>query len=169
MQSRVCVGFLGSMCTLPAHVQFLSIQVSQVLLPRAAFNPSIPQFVLVLGITQTQVHDLKIYLAELHEVHKDHSSRLSRFPWMESHASLVWQLNHSAWYNLADLLRVLSVPPCIAIDEDTKQHWTLYGPLRSTIFYFFLLGHSAIDCNSGCDHLTTSLSVNSPSFKSITL
>jgi len=43
-------GLLGCQCTLSGHVQFLINQHPQVLLGRAAFNPFIPQPVLIAGV-----------------------------------------------------------------------------------------------------------------------
>ncbi|KAK4811347.1 hypothetical protein QYF61_027576 [Mycteria americana] len=60
--------FLGCKRTLPAHIQFFIHQYPQVLLCRAAHNPLIAQPVSMFGIAPTQVQDLALGLAELHEV-----------------------------------------------------------------------------------------------------
>ena len=49
-------------------VELLNNQHPQVLLGRAARNPSSPKSVLVLGIAPTQVQDLALGLVEPHEV-----------------------------------------------------------------------------------------------------
>jgi len=49
------VGPLGCQRTLPAHVEPFVYQYPQVPLSRAALDPFIPQPVLILGITPTQV------------------------------------------------------------------------------------------------------------------
>ncbi|PKU46357.1 rna-directed dna polymerase from mobile element jockey- hypothetical protein [Limosa lapponica baueri] len=62
------LGFLGCNCMLPAHVKLLVHQHPQVLLLRAGLNPFSSQPVSVLGIAVTQVQNLALGLAELHEV-----------------------------------------------------------------------------------------------------
>jgi len=60
-------GFLGCKCTLVTHVQLFTHQYPQVLLGRAALNPFIPQPVSMFQIAPTQVQDLTLGLAELHD------------------------------------------------------------------------------------------------------
>jgi len=60
--------FLGCKRTLPIDIHFFIRHYPQVLLRRAALNPSIPQSVLMLEITLTQVQDLALGLAEFHKV-----------------------------------------------------------------------------------------------------
>ena len=62
------VGFLGCKGTLLLHVQPAIHQYPQVF-GRAACNPFIPQFVLVVRIALTQVQDLALRFIEPHEVH----------------------------------------------------------------------------------------------------
>ncbi|KAK4824541.1 hypothetical protein QYF61_016145 [Mycteria americana] len=63
------VGFLGCKRTLPGHVELLINQHPQVLLLRAALNPSSAQPVFVLGIALNHVQDLSLGLVELRKVH----------------------------------------------------------------------------------------------------
>ena len=63
------VGFLGCEDTLLVHVQLAIHQKTQVLFVRAALNPFIPQLVLVVGLSSTQVQDLALAFVESHEVH----------------------------------------------------------------------------------------------------
>ncbi|KAK4818789.1 hypothetical protein QYF61_019135 [Mycteria americana] len=65
------IGFQGCKCTLLAHIQFFIYKYPQVLLCRATLNPFIPQPVLIPGVASSQVQDLALGLAELHEVHMD--------------------------------------------------------------------------------------------------
>jgi len=75
---QVMIGFLGCEGTLLAHVQLLIHQYPQVLLSRAALNPFITQFVLVVRVTSTQVQDLTFGFVESHEVHLGPLLRLFR-------------------------------------------------------------------------------------------
>jgi len=64
------VGFPGCKCTLLTHVQYLaSTCIPQVLLLRAAFNPLMPQPVLIPGAALTKVKVLALGPIEPHEVH----------------------------------------------------------------------------------------------------
>ena len=62
------VGFLGCEATLLAYVQLPIHQFSQVLSGRAVLNHLIPQFVLIVDVTLTQVQDLAFGVVESHEV-----------------------------------------------------------------------------------------------------
>ena len=63
------VGFRGCEGTLLAHIQLAIHQYSQILFSRAVLNPYLSQFVLVVWVAMTQVQDLTLGFAELHEVH----------------------------------------------------------------------------------------------------
>jgi len=63
------VDLLGSKRTFLGHVELLVNQHPQVLLLRAALNPSSAQPVFVLGVAPTHVQDLVLGLVELYEVH----------------------------------------------------------------------------------------------------
>ena len=54
------VGFLGCKGTLLAHVQLAIHQYHQVFFSRAALNPFILQFVLVMVVSSTQVQGLAL-------------------------------------------------------------------------------------------------------------
>ena len=62
-------GLLGCECMLLAHVQLFIHQYPQVLLIRAAFNPCIPQPVLIVRVSPTQMRDLALGLVEPHKIH----------------------------------------------------------------------------------------------------
>ena len=63
------VGLLGCERTLVGHVQLFIHQHSQVLLGRVAFNPVIPQPVLIPGVALTLMQDLALGLVDPHDVH----------------------------------------------------------------------------------------------------
>lgn len=159
---------MGWLSGLHVHIDSLhSIFVqpySQVLFPRAAFNPSVCAGTWNYLDPGAWPYNWPYCTSQSH---KDNSSRLSRFPWMTSHASYLATAPLSLVLSV-DVQRVHSIPSCIAIDENTKQYWALSGPLRNAIFYCFPFGCWASDYNSGCDHPTTSLSSSSLSFKSMT-
>ena len=52
-----------------AHVQLAIHQNSQVFFGRAVLNPFIPQLVLVVRVSSTQIQDLALGIVERHEVH----------------------------------------------------------------------------------------------------
>jgi len=91
------VGLLGCERTLSAHVQLFIHQYPQVLL-RAALNPFIPQSVLILEITPTQVQDLSLGLAEPHEIHIGPISQAFPGPSGWHPVTQVCQLHHSACF-----------------------------------------------------------------------
>ncbi|KAK4806258.1 hypothetical protein QYF61_013402 [Mycteria americana] len=153
------VGFLGCKRTLPAHVQFFIHQYPQVLLCRAALNPFIPQSVLISGIAPTQVQDLALGLVELHEVHMG--------PLLKPVKSINCTTQLGVFCKLAE--GALN-PTVYVVDEDIKQDWSQYGPLRDTTRYWFPLGHWAIDRNS-LDAAIQPIPypLNSPPIKSLSL
>jgi len=136
------VGLLGCQRTLVAHVQLFIHQYPQVLLGRAALNPSIPQPVLIPGVALTQVQDLHLALLNLMRFTQAHLSSLSRFLWMTCHPSGMSATPFSLVLS-ADLLRVHSVPLSRSlIGEDVKQYCSHYGPLRDTTRHLYSVVYS---------------------------
>ncbi|KAK4810611.1 hypothetical protein QYF61_007348 [Mycteria americana] len=114
------VGFLGCECTLLAHVQLFIHQYPQVLLCRAALNPFIAQAVLIPGVALTQVQDLALGLVEPHEIHMGPLLELAQVPLDGIPVPQACQPHHSACRSH------------YVVDEDIKQYWSQYGPLRDT-------------------------------------
>ncbi|KAK4831203.1 hypothetical protein QYF61_016040 [Mycteria americana] len=124
-------GFLGCEITLLAHVQLFIHQCPQVLLGRAALNPIIPQPVLILGVALTQVQDPALGLVEHHEVHMGPLLQLVQVP-LDGIPSLR-RVNHTTQLGVACKLAEGALDPTVCvIDEDIKQYWSQYGPLRDT-------------------------------------
>jgi len=63
-----------------ARVQLCIHHYPQVLLGRVALKPLIPQPVLILGVTPTQMQDLTLSLVEPHEVHMGPLLKLVQVP-----------------------------------------------------------------------------------------
>ncbi|KAK4815543.1 hypothetical protein QYF61_003235 [Mycteria americana] len=125
------VGFLGCKRTLLAHVQLFTHQYPQVLLCRAALNPFIPQPVLILGVAPTQVQDLALGLVEPPEVHMDPLLELVQVP-LDGIPSLR-SVNHTTHLGVICKLAKDALDPTVyVIDEDIKQYWSHYEPLRDT-------------------------------------
>ncbi|KAK4818679.1 hypothetical protein QYF61_017424 [Mycteria americana] len=120
-------GFLGCKRTLPAHISFFIHQYPQVLLCRAALNQFITQSVLTLGFG----------FVELHEVHTGPTFKYDK------HINCTTQLGV-----LHKLPEGTLKPLIYAINEDIKQYWSQYRPLRDTTRCWLPFGHRAIDCNS---------------------
>ncbi|KAK4826030.1 hypothetical protein QYF61_003851 [Mycteria americana] len=125
------VGFLGCECTFLAHVQLFIHQYPQVLLHRAALNHIIPQPVLILGVAHTQVQDLALGLDEPHEVHIGPLLQLVQVP-LDGILSLRRVDRTTQLGVIFTLAEGALDPTAYVIDEDTKQYWSQYGPLRDT-------------------------------------
>ncbi|KAK4818966.1 LOW QUALITY PROTEIN: hypothetical protein QYF61_022633 [Mycteria americana] len=123
------VGFLGCERTLSAHVQLFIHQYPQVLFRRATLDPFIPQPVLLLGVAPTQ--DLALNLVEPHEVHTGPLLQLVQDP-LDGIPSLRC-VNHTTQLGVVCKLAEGALDPtAYAVDEDIKQYWSQYGPLRDT-------------------------------------
>ncbi|KAK4816042.1 hypothetical protein QYF61_011050 [Mycteria americana] len=124
------VGFLGCECTLLAHIQLFTHQYPQVLL-RAAFNPFIPQPVLIPGVTLNQVQDLALGLVEPHKVHMGPLLELVQVP-LDGNPSLR-HVNCTTQLGVICKLAEGALDPTVyVIDEVIKQYWSQYRPLRDT-------------------------------------
>ncbi|KAK4817066.1 hypothetical protein QYF61_027095 [Mycteria americana] len=123
--------FLGCECTLPAHVQLFTHQYPQDLLCSAALNPFIPQPVLILGVALTQVQDLALGLVEPHEVHMGQVLELVQVP-LDGIPSLR-RVNCTTQLGVIYKFAEGALDPTVyVIDEDIKQYWSQYRPLRDT-------------------------------------
>ncbi|KAK4820994.1 hypothetical protein QYF61_009460 [Mycteria americana] len=131
------VGFLGCECTLLAHVQLFIHQYPQVLLCRAALNPFIPQPVLMVGIAPTQVQDPALGLVEPHEVH---TGPLLQVP-LDGILSLRCVNRTTQLDVICKLAEGALNPTVYVIDEDIKQYWSQYRPLRDTTHHRSPSGH----------------------------
>ena len=119
-------------------------QHSQVLLGKAALNPFIPLPVLISGVALTQVQDLSLDLVEPHEVHMGPLLELAQVP-LDGILSLTC-VDHTT--QLAVICKLAEGAPDLAvciIDEDIKQYWSKYGPLRNTTCHWFPSGHWSVD------------------------
>ncbi|KAK4828525.1 hypothetical protein QYF61_026947 [Mycteria americana] len=155
------VGFRGCEGTLLAHVQLFIHQYPQVLLCRAALNPFIPQPVLILGVAHTQVQDLALGPVELMRFTWAHFLSLSR----PLHANCTIQLGV-----VSKLVEGALDPTVYVIDEDIKQYWSQYGPLRDTTCHQYPSEHGAVD-HYPLDATIQSIPhpLNSPSIRFISL
>jgi len=125
------VGLLSSERTLSAQVQLFIHLYPQVLLLRASLNPFIPQPVLIPGFALTQVQDLALGLVESYEINTGLLLELVQVP-LDSIPSLRC-VDHTTQLGVICLLAKGSLVPAIyVIDEDIKQYWSQYGPLRDT-------------------------------------
>ncbi|KAK4818032.1 hypothetical protein QYF61_004156 [Mycteria americana] len=116
------VVFLGCKRTLSAHVQLFISQYPQVLLHRAALNPFIPQPILIPGVALTQVQNP-------HEVHRGPLLELVQVP-LDGILSLR-RVNRTTQLGVVCKLAEGALDPTVCvIDEDIKQYWSLYRPLR---------------------------------------
>ncbi|KAK4815928.1 hypothetical protein QYF61_010185, partial [Mycteria americana] len=111
------VGFLGSECTLSAHVQLFIHQYPQLLLCRTALNPFVPQPVLIPGVVPTLVQDAALGLVEPHEVHMGPLLKLLQVP-LDGIPSLS-QNQDSVICKCAEDALNLTV---YIVDEDIKQY-----------------------------------------------
>jgi len=93
----------------------------QVFFSRAALNSSIPQLVLVMGVTSTQLQDLALGSDERHEVHLGPKLSLSRSLWMASCPSDV-SPHPTAWGH-QQTAEGAPDPTVDVIDEVIKEHW----------------------------------------------
>ncbi|GAB0180669.1 cAMP-dependent protein kinase inhibitor alpha [Grus japonensis] len=125
------IGFLGCKCTLPAHVQLFVYQYPYVLLCRAALNPFIFQPVWIPGVALTQVQNLALGLVEPHEVHMGLLLKLVQVP-LDGILSLR-HVNHTTQLGVICKLAESALNPTVHVtDEDIKQYWSQYRPLRDT-------------------------------------
>ncbi|KAK4808956.1 hypothetical protein QYF61_013590 [Mycteria americana] len=128
--SQDMVGFLGCERTLLAHVQLFSHQYLQVLLHRAALNPFVLQPVLKPGVALTQVQDPALGLVEPHEVHMGPLLELVQVP-LDGIPPLR-HVNCTTQLGVCKLAEGALDPTVYVTDEDTKQYWSQYRPLRDT-------------------------------------
>ncbi|KAK4810201.1 hypothetical protein QYF61_011795 [Mycteria americana] len=134
------VGFLGCECTLLAHVQLFIHQYPQVLLCRAALNPFIPQPLLIPGLAPTKLQDLALGLVEPHEVHTGPLLKIVQVP-LDGIPSLR-RVNHTTQVGVVCRLAEGALDPSVyVIDEDIKQYWSQYGPLRDIACHQSPSGH----------------------------
>ncbi|KAK4825808.1 hypothetical protein QYF61_002413 [Mycteria americana] len=135
---------LGCKRTLLAHVQLFIHQYPQVLVFRAALNPFIPQPVLMVGVALTQVQDPALGLVEPPEVHMGPLLQLVQVP-LDGIPSLR-PVNRSTQLGVICKLAEGALDPSVYVtDEDIKQYWSQYGPLRDTTCHRSPSGHGAID------------------------
>lgn len=117
--------------------------VSPILLNRSALNLSIPQSVLILKISPTQVQDLALGLVELPDVHMAPTSQACHSPFppanQKHHSACCDPRVHSVPWSSSLMQIINNVGPNV----DSGGHLSLRFPLR----------HWAIDCN--CLHVTT--------------
>ncbi|KAK4824277.1 hypothetical protein QYF61_012837 [Mycteria americana] len=133
-------GRVGCERTLPVHVWLFIYQYPQVLLGRAALNPFIPQPVLIAGVAPTQVQDLVLGLVEPHEVHIVPLLQLVQVL-LDGILSLR-HVNRTTQLGVICKLAEGALNPTVCvIDEDIKQYWSQYGPLRDTTCHRSPSGH----------------------------
>ncbi|KAK4822062.1 hypothetical protein QYF61_008871 [Mycteria americana] len=126
------VGLLGCECTLSAHVQLFIHQ--------AALNPFIPKPVLIPGVAPTQVQDPALGLVEPHEIYMGPLLELVHVS-LDGIASLR-RVNHTTQLGVVCKQVEGALNPTVyATDEDIKQRWSQYGPLRDTICHRSPSGH----------------------------
>ncbi|KAK4829013.1 hypothetical protein QYF61_001769 [Mycteria americana] len=137
------VGLLGCECTLSAHVQLFIHQYPQVLLCRAALNPFISQPLLIPGIAPTQVQDPAFGLVRSHEPHQVHTGPLLKLAQVPLDGILSLRcVNCSTQLGVVCKLAEGALDPTVyVIDEDIKQYWSQYGPLRDTTCHRSPSGH----------------------------
>ncbi|KAK4818697.1 hypothetical protein QYF61_017918 [Mycteria americana] len=125
------VGLRGCEQTLLAHVLLFIHQYPQVLLHRAALNPFISQPVLIPGVALTQVQDTALGLVEPHEVHTGPLLQIVQVP-LDGISSLR-RVSYTAQLGVVCKLAEGALDPAVnVIDEDIKQYWSQYRPLRDT-------------------------------------
>ncbi|KAK4822534.1 hypothetical protein QYF61_015540 [Mycteria americana] len=125
---------------LDAVLQLFIHQYPQVLLCRAALNPFIPQPVLTRGVPPTHVQDPALGLVEPHEVHTGPLLELVQVP-LDGIPSLR-HVNHTTQLGVVcELVEGALNPTVCVIDEDIKQYWSQYGPLRDTTCHQPPSGH----------------------------
>ncbi|RMC07194.1 hypothetical protein DUI87_16650 [Hirundo rustica rustica] len=122
------LGFLAWECTLPCHVQPLIHQHSEVLLSRAAPNPSSAQPVSVLGITLTQVQDLALGLVELREICSGSPPKPAQVP-LDGIPPLQ-RANHTQLGVICKLAEGALDP---TVHEIVKQHWSQWSSKKGSI------------------------------------
>ncbi|KAK4833081.1 hypothetical protein QYF61_027743 [Mycteria americana] len=126
------VGILGCKHTLPAHVQLFVHQ--------AALNPFIPQPLLKLRIALTQVQDPALGLVEPHEVHMGPLLQLVQV--LLGVILSIRHLNRTTQLGVICKLAEGALDPTVYVnDEDIKQYWSQYGPLRDTTCHQSPSGH----------------------------
>ena len=92
------VGFVG---TLPVYLQLPIYQYPRVFFIRAALNPFIPQSVPILVTTLTQLQDLALDFAELHEIYIGLPLKPVKAT-LNGTFLLEYQLHHSVWRKFAE-------------------------------------------------------------------
>ncbi|KAK4829736.1 hypothetical protein QYF61_006445 [Mycteria americana] len=98
---------------------------------KAALSPFIPQPVWILGVAPTQVQDLALDLVEPHEVHMGPLLKFVQVP-LDGILSLR-HVNRTTQLGVVFKLAEGALDPTVCvIDEDMKQYWSQYGPLRNT-------------------------------------
>ncbi|KAK4806151.1 hypothetical protein QYF61_001078 [Mycteria americana] len=141
------VGLLGCEHTLLAHVQLFVHQYPQVLLCRTALNPFIPQPVWIPGVAPTQVQDLALGLVEPHEVRTGPRLQPVKVP-LDGIPSLR-HVNCTTQLGVICKLAEGALNPTVyVIDEDIKQDWSQYGPLRDTTCHRSPSGQKYLFSNS---------------------
>ncbi|PKU40136.1 hypothetical protein llap_9559 [Limosa lapponica baueri] len=125
------VDFLGCKHTVSAHVQLFIHQYSQVLLIMAALSPLIPQPVLIPEVTPTHMQQLALDLVEPHEINMSPLYEFFQVP-LDGIPSLQC-VNCIAQLGVVYKLAESAIDPTdYDIDEDIKQYWSQYGPVRDT-------------------------------------
>ena len=83
--------------------------------------------VLIAGFAPTQMQNLALGLVELHEVHTGPLLELVQVPQacqLHTHLGVICKLADDAFD-----------PTVYVTDEDIKQYWSQYGPLRNTTYH----------------------------------
>ena len=134
------VGLVDCGGTLVVHVQLLISQHPQVLLGMTALNPFISQPVLVSGVALTQVQDPTLGLVEPREVHMGRLLKHVQVP-LDGILSLR-HVDCTTQLGVICKLAEGALDPAVCItDEDIKQYWSQYGPLRDTTCHQSSFGH----------------------------
>jgi len=133
------VGFLGCEHAFAAHIQPMSTSKSFLAGPL-----SIPSSPSLYWISSTHVQDLTLDLVEPHEVHV---GPLLKLVWMP--LDVILSVGHvSCTTQLGVICRLAEGAVdrnVYVIDEDIKQYWSQYGPLRDTIHHWCPLEQSDVD------------------------
>ena len=109
-----------------------------VLLCRAVLNPFISQPVMVSGVAPTQVQDHALGLVEPHEGHTGPLLELVQVP-LDGIPSF-WRVNCTIQLGVICKLADSAHDPTVCvINEDIKQYWSQYGPLRDLMGEICLL------------------------------
>jgi len=138
------VGLPGYESALLAHLWLFIHQYPQVLFGRVALNRFIPHPVLILAVALTHVQDLLLGLDEIRDVRMGSLLELVQVPLdgIPSLRSVDLTTPPGVICKLAE--RALNPTVCVT-DEDIKQYWSQYRPLRDTTCHHSPSGHEAID------------------------